>query len=83
MKDKTLQDKFPKIYQREFYSAENKRMEWETVYLYSTGRVRCDTCVHQIWNKKRDYESNCKHALQLLEDIKNGNLLKWKDVTPK
>ena len=71
------------ILQKLFYNKENRRYEFETLYVSPKGEVRCDTCVNQLYNKSRNTKSDCIHARQLREDIKNNNMSSYKDVSPK
>jgi len=56
--------------------------DFETLYVYSDGRVICDSCVNGLFNKDRDYFSYCRHAQKCIKDICRGDLSDYWDVSP-
>lgn len=68
-----------KIYQRKYGE------EYHTLYVIKSKdgwKITCE-CISQLFNPKRNYQSNCKHAKDLLSALKENNLSKYIDVTPK
>jgi hypothetical protein len=73
------------IYQKLFWSKENKRYEWETLEVFKSKeglRITC-LCLSNLYHKGRDVNANCYHAKQLREAIQSNNLTGWKEVSPK
>jgi hypothetical protein len=64
------------IYQRKYGN------ELYTLEIKKNGKIICN-CVKNLYNPKRDYESNCKHAKDLHIALKENNLKKYIDVTPE
>lgn len=53
--------------------------QYETLEVYKDGRIICD-CLHGLFSKSRDINSECYHEKELRQAILKGNINNYIEV---